>query len=281
MGIITAIAKAKNTKMKMTKQDAIKEIKSSIEKELKPLDIEQKKESYIMHNKIAQKVGNYDNVKKFFNDYKINPSYNPITRNYSKRDLFKLFFKLKFKYLWNLHKEKKISKQYPDKANLIHFFLINGGSNQFIVMESDGGFVYDDRQYSFDEKVRKRFNSSAGYWEYFFHEGWALPFAINFPVAEIRDEIMKGNTEDILIEIEYATNPRTLYQFLVSKILEMIFSGGELEEMLKKILRYVLISMALVVISALVIGNMVHGVGKNVDAVAVAVDGILTILGKK
>lgn len=268
--------KSKHATQKIKEAVAKEEIKEEIEKVLKPLDVDTKEEKDISLNHIAPLLEKNERRKAFLVDYKLCPAYNPVTRNYNFKDKVKLFFKLKWKLLLELRQQRKFAKKFPEKANLVHFFLNNGASAQFFVLQKDGGFIYDERQYSFSTKVRGNYNAQAGYWELFYHEDWALPFEIHFPIAKIRDAITDGLADEQLVEIEYATHPRTLYQFLVSKILEMIFSGGMLAEMLNKILMNGYIQLFLTAIGFIILGFMVHGQGKTIDAIATAISALST-----
>ena len=121
-------------------------------------------------------------------------------------------------------------KYFTHKVVVINMELLNGFHKSFVVMESDGGFKFGKGKYLLDNES-KYYNTSIKMWCYDFHQAFALPIKRSIPVTDIKKAVDFSG----LTEVESATNPRTLENFVKSKIAEGLFKGGKLDEWVRQI----------------------------------------------
>ena len=197
---------------------------SSFEDELKELDrlhekiskeYPDKKDEYIYDN---EKINPDDAIAKaFFEKYKLAIPYNDFRA------------KRKFSF-WN-SKQKRIYEKKLDVSVCVHMELNNGFHRTFLVVEDRGGFKFMTGYYIFDNKL-KYYDVDKKIYCYDYHQNFPLPFKRIFPLKEIKQDMMnKGNVTDMR-EVEYALNPRTLKDWIVSNIIEAMLQGGMLYKLL-------------------------------------------------
>jgi hypothetical protein len=97
-----------------------------------------------------------------------------------------------------------------------------------LVKEKEGGFTYNDKDYTFDDPL-KFYVHAVHMYCYLFHEGLSMPVRMKINLKKIKDSMNASQLDDI----EYATNPSTLRKFLVSKVIEMILKGAELDRWMR------------------------------------------------
>lgn len=127
-------------------------------------------------------------------------------------------------------KDSYRNKFQADRVMLINMELLNGMNRLFLAKEKDGGFQYRKKQYIFDDDS-KYYVLEAKLYAFDYHEGFVLPIKRKIPISSIRENIQK----DQVSEIEYATNPDTLQNFMVAKIAEGIMKGAEIDAWMKQI----------------------------------------------
>lgn len=135
--------------------------------------------------------------------------------------------KMDFKY-W---KDKWHEKVAARKVVQINMELVNGFHISMLAVEKEGGFTYRKKQFIFDGDS-KYYNMSSKLWCYDFHESFSLPIKRILPVVDIRKTVEAAGVS----EVEYATNPSTLGQFVTAKIAEGIMKGQALDEAIRRLL---------------------------------------------
>ena len=215
------------------------------------------------------------NAKKFFMDFKVLPAFNPVTRNYSRWQMWKLLFRFKFRLFKNLRYARKIYKKFPERTFLIDFYMENGSEMEFMVLASDGGFNFDNKRYLFDEKTRKVFNTTSGMFKFVYHENWSLPFEMLFPVVEMRDLMTRNLADSQVMQIEFATYPRALYQYMISDVVELVFKGGKIAKLLEQIKFRQIIIMVLIALAIVILYMKINSVQKDVKELT---ESVITIL---
>lgn len=123
-------------------------------------------------------------------------------------------------------------------ALLINMELITGNHRSFLVRASADGFLYAGGQYIFDN-ISAYYDVDFKVWCYDYHQAFSLPLTRKVPVESVRDAV--GAISDA--DIEYSTNPRTLKEFIVSKIAEGIMKGQQIDEFLRGVRMMVIIIM--------------------------------------
>lgn len=132
---------------------------------------------------------------------------------------------------------QKFKEKYrPAKCVLINLETISGFHTQFLVTESDSGFIYKKKKYVFDEEL-KYYVISAKLWCYDFHEEFTLPIKRRIPLNEIKKAVESSNITDV----EYATNPALVKEFITSKIAEGIMKGSALDQWMRQLKLFVII----------------------------------------
>ncbi len=140
-------------------------------------------------------------------------------------------------------KEWILDKYFPDKIVLIHMELLTGFHRLFVVKEKEDGFEFKKKKYLFDDES-KYYNIDAKLYTFDYHEGIALPIRRKIPMTLIKKTI--ESTEGI--DIEYAVNPSTLQRFMTAKIAEGVMKGTQLDEFMKKLQMFLLVTMIAVLV---------------------------------
>ena len=124
---------------------------------------------------------------------------------------------------------------------LINMELVVGDHLSFIVWEKDGGFKFHGGKFLFDHES-KYYNVSAKMWCYDYHEKFSLPIKRRFPYREFRDTV-KNEAPNM----ELATNPDSLEEFINAKIIEGIMKGAGLEAFLRRLFFISLINLIILI----------------------------------
>ncbi len=135
-----------------------------------------------------------------------------------------------------------IDRYFPSQALLINMELLNGFHRSFIVKGGDDGIVFRGKQYLFDDEC-KYYNMDAKLYAYDYHEGLALPVRRKIPLQSI-----KKTLESADLDIQYAINPSVLQRFLIAKIAEGVMKGTMIDEFLKKLQMFLLVTMIAVLV---------------------------------
>lgn len=146
-----------------------------------------------------------------------------------------------------------------DKIVLVNIELFNGFFRSMLVKEKDNGFKYKNKQFIFDNEL-KYYNIDAKLYCYDYHENFALPVKRNIPITKVKKILDASGVS----EVEYASNPSTLEQFVVSKIAEGIMKGQQLDEWMKQI-RVLLIVVVIAVVIHLLLFVQASGVLKSIN----------------
>ena len=149
----------------------------------------------------------------------------------------------KSKFSWDYWRTWYLDKYQPGKTVLINMELTNGFHRLFTIKEKDEGFIFRRKKYLFDDDS-KYYNLDAKLYIFDYHEQITLPFKRKIPVTQIKKTM--ESTEEI--DIEYAINPSTLQRFMTAKIAEGIMKGTQLDEFMKKLQMFLLVTMIAVLV---------------------------------
>lgn len=144
----------------------------------------------------------------------------------------------KSKFSYDFWRTWYLDKYQPGKVVLIHMELTNGFHKLFTIKEKDDGFIFRGKKYIFDDDS-KYYNLDTKLYTFDYHEQIALPFKRKIPVNEIKKTM--ESTEGI--DIEYAINPSTLQRFMTAKIAEGVMKGTQLDEFMKKLQMFLIVTM--------------------------------------
>jgi hypothetical protein len=128
---------------------------------------------------------------------------------------------------------------------LVHLWLKNNKTREFLAYEDTDGFFYRKGKYLFDRQIG-RDNVDFGMKEYFFHEDFCLPFDINIPIDDVKAAMKRLQEPRYNGDIEYATNPKLLREWLTSSIIEAILKGNDI---MKKVTLIMIIVIVIGIIS--------------------------------
>ncbi len=151
-----------------------------------------------------------------------------------------------------------IDKYFPSMALMINMELLNGFHRSFIIKGGDDGFVFRGKQYLFDDD-HKYYNMDAKLYAYDYHEGLVLPIKRKIPLQSIKKTIESAD-----LDIEYAINPSTLQRFMTAKIAEGVMKGTMIDEFLRKLQMFLLVTMVAVLVH-LVLFLYASGILKNIQ----------------
>jgi hypothetical protein len=147
------------------------------------------------------------------------------------------------KYLnkWEVQKKKS-------KVFLIHMELNNGKHRQFTIVSEFGSFVYDNKRYLIDEECMYE-DIDAKLWCLYYHESLCLPIKHQIPKNNLLREAENQadkiydlllNHEDARVrravaeipkpDVVFAINPENLERFMISKVIEKVIKGGEMDD---------------------------------------------------
>lgn len=178
----------------------------------------------------TQKDQNFD-PKAVLKAYKINKK--------------KSFFDIKgFKY-------RLMSKYHPLSTIKVNMELSNGEVFPFCIRLTNGGFVFDEGWYIIDEKY-KYYDNNAGLWCFDYHEELCFPVDKKINLGEMKKIIY----EDGDVELETAINPKSLQKFMESTVIQKLLAGAEMEDSMRKMKMYMIITMVITAVTLLLVLNM-------------------------
>lgn len=130
--------------------------------------------------------------------------------------------------------EKKKLNKHPEKSILIRMEMNNGRHREFIMHEDSekSGFQYNKGRYIFDLE-KKYYILDSNIWAYDFHESFTLPVERRIPVDEIKNSMELAQE---ITEVNHATNPKVLENFIISEIAQGIMKGAGLGVLFKMLL---------------------------------------------
>lgn len=193
--------------------DILKQDNIRVKKEESHTPLKEKKEEHI-----KEEVAKGD-------DYIRLSSFNPALTNSSK---------MKFKY-W---KQKFFEKFLPHRSILINMEFNNGFHRSFIIPEKEASFEYQGGKYVVDP-TKKYFNLDAKLYCLDYHESFSLPLKRELPIADVKETLESPGVS----EIEYATSPKTLERFIISKVAEGVMRGQALDDWMRQVRMMVIITL--------------------------------------
>lgn len=145
-------------------------------------------------------------------------------------------------------REKWTMRMNRSSAILINMELNNGDFMQFVANIEKGHFKFAGKTYIIDVALQYYLISARMYC-LDYHESFTMPIKRRIPIKEIQKSMTssKLNEEHIF----YATNPKTLENFLTSSTIEKILSGGQLDAWLRQCRLLLIIILFVVVIHML------------------------------
>ena len=213
-----------------------------IEIEAPPIPVKPKSnENQISAKQLKVIIKNLEKVKKVESKLAVSKQ-SKLEEKDSPQKNFNLL-KTKSKLSLDFWKTWYLEKYHPGRIVLINMELTNGFHKLFIVKEKDEGFVFRGKKYIFDDDS-KYYNLDTKLYTFDFHEQIALPFKRKIPVTQIKKTL--ESTEGV--DIEYAINPSTLQRFMTAKIAEGIMKGTQLDEFMKKLQMFLIVTMIAVLI---------------------------------
>lgn len=147
------------------------------------------------------------------------------------------YHKARSRWTTRYWKDWFLDKYLPDKVVMINMELLNGFHKQFLVRERDGAFYYKKKVYVLDNE-KKYYVIDSKLYAYDYHEEFTNPIQRKLPIADIKETLESSG----ISEIEYATSPKTLERFIISKVAEGIMRGQALDEALKQLRLLVIIT---------------------------------------
>lgn len=137
--------------------------------------------------------------------------------------------------------KRKITKQ-----AMVHMELANGLYRTFIVAIEQGKFNIGDNLYIIDDQS-KHYNVDMKMYEYFYHESFTLPIKMKFPLTDIKkalEQQEKSEPQNVI----YSSNPKTLKEFIISRIAEGVMAGASEDANWKQVKMMLGITMVATVI---------------------------------
>lgn len=148
-------------------------------------------------------------------------------------------------------KYKLWSKYHPLATIKVNMELSNGEVFPFVVKLTNNGFVFDGGWYIIDEKY-KYFDNNAKLWAFDFHEELCFPVNKKIKISEIKKKIY----EDGDVELETAINPKSLQKFMESTVIQKLLAGAEMEDSLRRMKMYNIITLVITGVTLLLVVNM-------------------------
>jgi hypothetical protein len=169
-------------------------------------------------------------------------------QNFEPKEIFKQYKINKNKGLLDFKgwRYKLMSKYHPLTTIKVNMELTNGETFPFVVKVIDGGFVFNEGFYILDEKY-KYYDTNAKLWCFDYHEELCLPVDKKIKISEIKKTIYESGE----IELESAINPVSLQKFMESNVIQKILAGAELEDSMRKMKMYLIITMIVSIVSLL------------------------------
>jgi hypothetical protein len=148
-------------------------------------------------------------------------------------------------------KYKLRSKYHPLATIKVNMELSNGEVFPFVIKLTNGGFVFDGGWYIIDEKY-KFYDNNAKLWCFDYHEELCFPVNKRIKITEIKKKIY----EDGDVELETAINPKSLQKFMESTVIQKLLAGAEMEDSMRKMKMYMIVTMVISGVTLLLVGNM-------------------------
>ncbi len=173
-------------------------------------------------------------------------------QNYNPKEVFKNYIINKNKKLMDFKgwKYRLMSKYHPLSTIKVNMELTNGEVMPFVVKLENGGFKFDNGWYIIDEKY-KYFDNNARLWCFDFHEELCFPVSKKINLSEIKKAIYEGND----VELETAINPKSLQKFMESTVIQKLLAGAEMEDSMRKMKMYMIITMVITGVTLLLVVN--------------------------
>jgi len=148
-------------------------------------------------------------------------------------------------------KYRLMSKYHPLATIKVNMELSNGEVFPFVVKLTNGGFVFDNGWYIIDEKY-KYYDNNAKLWCFDYHEELCFPVNKKIKIADIKKKIY----EDGDVELETAINPKSLQKFMESTVIQKLLAGAEMEDSMRKMKMYMIVTMVITAVTLLLVANM-------------------------
>lgn len=130
-----------------------------------------------------------------------------------------------------------------ERVVLVTMELSSGDEWTAWIIEENCGFLYRGKWYHFDGAM-KIYNQTNRHYHFYFHEDFALPVRHRVDITDLKEVVNSTGGRDITI----ATNPSVLRTVLQSDIAMKIVKGQEMDNMMRQIIRILIIVGAVVVI---------------------------------
>ena len=142
--------------------------------------------------------------------------------------------------------QKRKLKKHPERSILIRMEMNNGRHREFIMHEDieKSGFKYNKGRYIFDLD-KKYYILDSNIWAYDFHESFSLAIERRIPVDELKHSM---ELADSITEVNHATNPKNLENFIISEIAQGIMKGAGLGVLFKMML-IIIIGIAIFILA--------------------------------
>ena len=176
--------------------------------------------------------------------------------------------KLSKKYI----KNRYLDKFQTNKAVIINLELKNGFKRTFLVkLNSDNTFKYGDMIFIIDNDTKK-FNLDSKLWEFDFHESLSIPVSMIFNEKYMKEEKKELFTKEIkkllipykkeipvseirrliedsgIIDVEMASHPHMIKEFVKNKVTEGVMKAGPIEEFLNRLKFFIIVVLVVSVI---------------------------------
>ena len=135
-------------------------------------------------------------------------------------------------------KYRLMSKYHPLATIKVNMELSNGEVFPFVIRLTNGGFLFDGGWYIIDEKY-KYYDNNAKLWCFDYHEELCFPVDKRIKITALKKAIY----EDGEVELETAINPKSLQKFMESTVIQKLLSGAEMEDSMRKMKMYMIITM--------------------------------------
>lgn len=140
-------------------------------------------------------------------------------------------------------KDVLLDKKFPEKTLLINMELRNGMHRTFMICTQKNHFKFMGGTYLIDTNL-KYYLIDSKIWCLDYHQDMTLPIKRQIPTSEIQKAIEASG----ICEVESATNPSILEQFIKSKVAEGVMKGQAIDEFLKAIRLMLIITCVAVLI---------------------------------
>jgi len=140
-------------------------------------------------------------------------------------------------------KDVLLDKKFPDRTMLINMELRNGMHRTFMICTKKDNFNFMGGTYLIDTNL-KYYLIDSKIWCLDYHQDFTLPIKRQIPIAEVQKAVEASG----ICEVESATNPATLENFIKAKVAEGVMKGQAIDEFLKAIRLMLIITCVAVLI---------------------------------